>query len=197
MAHRISTGERTARGASIGAALTLTTALALGLAGCAPDAGPGPANDSGSKTPSTTKDPAADPDGGSKGSGAADGKPGASDEESWPERDPEGGTPKQTEIPPSFPSGSFAMPPGAVIDDAGERSSTRWFVVLRAGDAAAADAQWQAVIDANGFAVADTAETPEGGVSARLSSAGLTVDALTLPQPDGSVLLSYDLSAVG
>jgi len=208
MVHRIRFDGRTARRAGIGAALVL--GCALGASGCAPEAdGTG----SGTSTPTTQNgsassagaqsDSTADAggstgtEGGAGASTSAEGKPrAASDgqgEESWPEREPEGGTPKHTEIPASFPSGDFVTGSGAVIDDVGERSSGSWFLVLRAADARAADAQWQTVIRSSGFTVADSAATPEGGVSARLSNQRLVVDALTLPQADGSVLLSYDI----
>ncbi|WP_449282246.1 hypothetical protein [Leucobacter sp.] len=212
MAHGIRFGERAAQRAAIGAALLL--GCALGATGCAPetdgggDATPTPTSQNGSSTAagadsasSAGADGTGSSESGAGASASGEGKPrAASDatgEDSWPEREPEGGTPKHTEIPSSFPSGDFVIGSGAVIDDVGERASGGWFLVLRAADAREADTRWQTVISSNGFSVADSAATPEGGVSATLSNQRLVVDALTLPQSDGSVLLSYDIERTG
>ena len=207
MAHGIGFRERTARGMSIGAAVLL--GCTLGLTGCAPETDgtasttPTPSAQNGSSTSSGASESAANADGTTSAAGdanpsaSAEGKPrAASDgqgEESWPEREPEGGTPKHTEIPSSFPSSDFVTGSGAVIDDVGERTGGSWFLVLRAENAREADARWQTVISSSGFTVAESRSTPEGGVSATLSNQRLVVDALTLPQSDGSVLLSYDI----
>lgn len=172
------TGEFGSRAWRTAIGSALAVGCLLGATACAPEPGPTGVAGTGSEK-------------------SVDGAPGAggaeSGEESWPEREPEGGTPKHTEIPGSFPSDDFVAGPDATIDDVGERTSDSWFVVLRAETAADADARWQTVIDESGFTVADERATPDGGISARLANQGLIVDALTLPQPDGSVLLSYDI----
>jgi hypothetical protein len=98
-----------------------------------------------------------------------------------------------TTLPESFPSDAFVLPDGVTIYNAGERGSDQWFLVLRAADAAAATSLWGAIVTGNSFAVSDEVETTEGGTAATLNSAILTVQALTIPQEDGSVLVNYDL----
>lgn len=65
--------------------------------------------------------------------------------------------------------------------------------MLSADSAAAAQTQWDAIISESSFEVVDPVETTEGGISATLRSVMLTVQAVTIPQDDGSVLLSYDI----
>lgn len=100
----------------------------------------------------------------------------------------------QTEIAETFPTDHFAWPDGAVIYNTGERSANQWFIVFLAPDAAAADGLWSSIITSNGFEVSEETETVEGGTSATLESLVLQVQALTIPQEDESVLLSYDLT---
>ncbi len=102
-------------------------------------------------------------------------------------------TEKTTELPMSFPREQFPIPEDAVIDDTGARGETAWFVVLRAPDSAAAGELWAQIIALGGFTESENADTPEGGRSAVLTNATLNVTALTIPQEDGAVLLSYDL----
>lgn len=104
---------------------------------------------------------------------------------------------KSTELPETFPGDAFTLPANAVIDDVGARGDTAWFIVLRASDAVAAELQWQEIVSMGAFTESGTAETSEGGRAATLSSTSLTVTALTIPQDDGSVLLSFDLTATG
>lgn len=115
---------------------------------------------------------------------------------SWAESDPEGQGQKSTTIPESFPVESFALPDDAVVDDVGEREEGVWFIVLRAASAQEAAELWDAVIANNGFEVSEQEETSDGGVSASLENRTLIGAALTIPQEDGSVLLSYDLTEV-
>ena len=121
------------------------------------------------------------------------GKGGDAGTGSWPEENPEDVSDKHTDLPETFPGEAFPIPEGATIDDTGERAEGQWFVVLRAADAAAADALWNEVVAGGGFAVADETETAEGGRAATLTTPGYSVGALTFPQEDGSVLLSYDI----
>lgn len=114
---------------------------------------------------------------------------------SWQAEVPDEAELHNTELPSSFPS-EFVIPEGAVISDTGEREEGVWFLVLEADNASAASELWQRVIGDGGFTVSDEGETPEGGVSAMLSSASLEVQALTMPQPDGTVLLSYDIASL-
>lgn len=53
---------------------------------------------------------------------------------------------------------------------------------------------WDAIVQQNMFSVSDEATTSDGGVSATLTSESLEVQALTITDADGSVLLSYDLT---
>ncbi|WP_125099218.1 hypothetical protein [Leucobacter chromiireducens] len=162
-------------------ALCAGALIALPLTACAPE----PGTDTGGTIPESVA-----------GAGGKDSesKPGAGDSESsWSEQDVPEDLPKSTTLPESFPSAQFAIPDGAVIDDAGSRSDTSWFVVLRAADAATADTLWAGIISANGFAEADSAETAEGGMSAQLTGEGVSALGLTIPQDDGQVLISYDI----
>ena len=101
---------------------------------------------------------------------------------------------KTTELPDTFPREQFPLPALAVIDDAGTRSESAWFVVLRAPDATEAAVFWSEIVALGGFTESDVSETPEGGTAATLSSAALSVVAVTIPQEDGAVLLSFDVS---
>ena len=146
----------------------IAAALVLGVAACAPE--PGEAAGTIDKETQTT-----------------------SPETEWGGQDqPE--EQLQTTLPESFPNDVFVMPEGITIYNAGERGTDQWFLVLRAADEAAAAAIWDSVVTTNGFTVSDEIETTEGGVSATLNSVTLTVQALTIPQKDGSVLVNYDLS---
>lgn len=117
------------------------------------------------------------------------------DEKSWSEPEtPFDPSVKSTDIPDDFPA-EFPIPDDATVDDAGARSETEWFVVFRAADPEAADALWDAIVADGSFIVDDDAPTDDGGRTATLTGAGLSVFALTIPQEDGSVLLSYDLSS--
>lgn len=158
--------------------LGLGAGLVLGLSGCAPELGAVPNPDSVA---------------GAKGKDSESGTDKGGDGSSWQTPNPQDVDKKQKELPASFPSEAFPLPAGAVIDDAGERGEGVWFVVLRAADASAAQQLWDAVASAGGFTLGDEIETSEGGKSASLSSGALVGEALTLPQSDGSVLLSYDL----
>ncbi|GAA2181899.1 hypothetical protein GCM10009847_25350 [Leucobacter tardus] len=102
---------------------------------------------------------------------------------------------KSTDLPDGFPSEAFPVPDGATVDDAGARSEFEWFVVFSAADGEAADALWNQIIDDGDFSVDDESRNDDGGRSALLINAELTVSATTIPDTDGSVLLSYDLSS--
>lgn len=159
----------------------LIPALVLGLAACAPEPGEGgdptsPGVDSGHPV-----------DGGGKGEGDDGGESGG---ETSPQDDP---ALKQQKLPADFPRDGFALPEHAVIDDVGSREPGSWYLVLRAEDSAQADDWWTQITRSSGFSVRDEDQTDDGGRSATLLSDALTVQALTIPQSDGSVLLSYDL----
>lgn len=98
-----------------------------------------------------------------------------------------------TELPPSFPNDIFTLPEGVTIYNAGERGEGQWFVVLIADGNDAAKLLWDDIIATNAFEVIDEVETSEGGVSATLANASLNVQALTIPQADGTVQMSYNL----
>lgn len=150
-------------------ALGVSAALAVLLSACAPE-------------------PEADEIAGAKG------KDGGSEEgsESWQET-PEEDLAKVTELDPAFPTDVFPVPEGAVIDDTGVIEGGRSFIVLRAESADDAAALWDRVVAEGGFTAQDQVETTEGGIAAMLVKPGVEVSALTLPQADGSVLLSYDI----
>ncbi|GEM_PF-1570606 len=167
------TRARNYRSRIVGAYLVGT--LALGLAACAPEPDLQPGTEAGhTDKDSQTVNP----------------------ETSWGNQSvPE--TEAQTTLPESFPSASFALPDGATIINTGERGTGQWFVVLRAKDDAQAQEWWQSVISSSGFEANDEGETTEGGIVATLQNPSLSVQAMTIPQADGSVQLSYDLQDTG
>lgn len=150
--------------------------LALGLAACAPEPG--------SEIP--------DKPGPTAGQGSEDGTDEGGEGPAVSEDDP---SLKSAELPKGFPSDDFPLPDDAVIDDAGARDPGSWFVVLRAPDAEAAQRLWLAVAKGGHFTGLDKNAEPDPEASATLRKLGFTVDALMIPQDDGSVLLSYDLTA--
>lgn len=102
----------------------------------------------------------------------------------------------QTTLPESFPKDTFVLPEGSTIFNAGEKNPNTWFVVLNAQSAETAQQQWDSIILESSLTVSESVETTEGGISATLSNAVLTVQAVTIPQPEGSVLLSYYVQLV-
>ncbi len=152
----------------------LATGLLLGATACAPEPGDSVA--------------------GQSEKGAESANPESSWSEPTSEFDAEA---KSTELPAGFPSEEFPLPPGAVIDDAGARSETTWFVVLRAADEAEAKLRWDEIVSLGNLVESDRVETAEGGIAATLTGAGLVITAVTVPQSDGAVLLSFDLASRG
>ena len=67
--------------------------------------------------------------------------------------------------------------------------------MLRAADGTQADALWDQIIEDGTYAVDEESQNDDGGRSALLINDELTVSATTIPEDDGSVLLSYDLSS--
>ncbi|WP_336659379.1 hypothetical protein [Leucobacter sp. USHLN153] len=182
--------------------------LLASLTACAPE----PAADGGAgsdgKTSSTAEGSAdassaqADPDAGADSADAnahaTAGKDGNGGSKSWEETGvPGGGDGKSAEVPESFPSDRFVIPSGAVVDDAGERSETEWFIVFRAPDRATGDSVWQAVAAQSGLVAESSEAGDDGSVSTAYRGNGLVADALLIPQDDGTVLLSYDLAVAG
>lgn len=165
--------NRTVTGKFTVLALALALGVTGGLAGCAPEPGDGPA----------------------PGAGAENEKGSTEAPDSWPEQATEEQTKKNVELPESFPKEQFPIPAGAAIDDTGERAAGQWFLVLRADSPEAAATLWDQVVSGGGFEVVDPAETGDGGRTATLAKQGVEVSALTLPQSDGSILLSYDIVA--
>lgn len=153
--------------------------LVFGLAACAPE--PGETGTTGQEAKERMEQQAEEGKGADTGTG------------SWPEENPEDVSDKHTEIPESFPRDAFLIPEGAEIDDTGERGDGQWFIVFRAADAGASATLWDRVVAEGGFQVSEEAETSEGGRSATLTTPGYSVGALTFPQEDGSVLVSYDI----
>ena len=100
----------------------------------------------------------------------------------------------ETNLVESFPVDEFPIPDGAEVYDNGERNQDEWFLVLNAEDADAAETLWEDVISAGEFSVEDFEEDSEIGASASLNNGALNVGALTAPQGDGSVLLSYEIA---
>lgn len=187
-------------------ALLLVSAITVvaALTGCAPEPGSdkasGPTSGSDSSRSSATEGaldrPAVKPDAdaltGRNGKLGAD--PGGA---SWPELNSATELPKAHTIPPGFPVESLVLPDGASIDDAGQRSSSEWFVVLRAPDLASAGTLWSEIIEASGLVLESEVPTTGNGISAELGGDTVAVQALTIPQDDGSVLLSYDVTVLG
>src|SRR5690606_28358479 len=99
----------------------------------------------------------------------------------------------QTSLPESVPSTAFIIPSGATVYNAGEKGPDTWFVVLSADSVTAAQLMWDSIIAESDFELVDTVETTEGGTSATLHNTQLSVQAVTIPQPDGTVLLSFDV----
>ena len=100
----------------------------------------------------------------------------------------------QTELPATFPVDAFVLPKNAVIYNTGERGQDQWFIVLQAVNEDDAKTLWDEIISTNAFEVVDTTKTTEDGMAATLNGVVLTVQALTIPQEDGSVQLSYDIT---
>lgn len=174
------------------AQLAATVTLVGLVAACAPEpiagvGGKGP-NDSGqSQNESPTQSPDSDQD---------KGKDAFPSESSWGQ--PTDGSDFQqrvTELPENFPHDAFVVPETAVVYNAGEREDAAgmWFLVLQASDDETAAALWDEVNVANGFGVTNEVATSEGGISATLTSASAEVFVLTMPEPDGTVLLNYDI----
>lgn len=119
----------------------------------------------------------------------------APEDQSWSQvDDPNDPALKSAELPEGFPSDEFALPDDAILDDAGPRGDRVWFVVLNAADETQADSWWDEIIEVNGFVVRDAEDGEAGSRSATLATDSLTAEALGIPQPDGRVLLSYDLT---
>lgn len=152
--------------------------LVAGLAACAPEPGHGGVDGDQSAKDRLTQE--------EKGNGTGS--------ESWPEENKPEVTEKHVELPAGFPKDEFVIPEGAAIDDTGQRNEGQWYLVLRAKDAEAAGTLWDQVVSAGKFTVSNDEKTGDEGRSASLVSPSLAVEALTLPQPDGSVLLSYDIT---
>lgn len=166
---------RTARTARITAGTLALGLLVVPLTGCAPE-------------PGTTGS-------GTLGEGMPDPKDKQESEgDSWPEKNPDEVYEKHQELPADFPAG-FVIPEGAVIDNAGSSGLGKWFVVLRAADASTADALWAQIIEAGAFAASDETTNAEGGIVATLTSTELEVAGMTIPEPSGEVLLTYDITS--
>lgn len=99
-----------------------------------------------------------------------------------------------TDLPASFPSEQFALPDAAVIYNAGERGTDQWFVVFTANSADEADLLWNEIIEVNELQVSNEEQAVEGGTHATLMNSALEVDALTIPQEDGTVQMSYSIA---
>ena len=162
-------------------ALALSGVIACALVSCAPEPGATPAP--GDVAGSTSKEDLANGTGGSEGS--------------WSEENPDGVGEKTTEIPDGFPVDEFVVPDGAQIDDAGERSTGGWFLVLRAEDTDAGALLWTQIITDGGFTATDVTDGEDRETFATLTNATLGVDALMIPQDDGTVLLSYEIARIG
>ncbi|WP_200328868.1 hypothetical protein [Leucobacter sp. L43] len=210
-------------GRRFGASMAVAVIALMGLSACAPEpAADGGARGDGSSSASASasaeadadssgsdesatagEDAGADDEAGSdassvgEGDRKANGAASGSSEGGWPQQGDPQDTSKSTTLPASFPVADFVVPDGARIDDAGERSASEWYLVLTAEDRAAADALWQSIVSASGFAESERSETGDGGVAATLTHGTLSVTALQIPQKNGSVLLSFDITAVG
>lgn len=179
--------------------------LALGLSACAPEPGtvtgtgspatPGVSDPGGSGTGTGTADPATTPEP-SPSPDTPEQKPNnGSDGGSWSEtNDPNDPSLKNAALPKSFPTRDFPIPGYVVIDDAGVRDQSSWFIVLRAADQKTANKAWSAVRKSGKFTVSDQSSGSDGEKTMTLTKPRLSAEALMIPQGDGSVLLSYELS---
>ena len=161
--------------ARVSAAVLALGLLVAPLAGCAPE--PGASGSEGPEGPGSAPTEKQEPEGGS-----------------WPAENPDEVYDKHQEIPEDFPE-AFVIPEGAEIDNVGTRGHGTWYLVLRAADEDEAAVLWDEVVAAGSFVQSDGMETTEGGIAATLSSGELTVDAMTLPEADGTVLVSYDITS--
>lgn len=155
--------------------------IATSLVSCAPEPGDSTSPNATAGTPSKEE--------------IAEGKGG--DNDSWSEENPEGVGEKSADLPETFPGDAFVIPDGTVVDDAGERSQTEWFVVLRAEDSGSGATLWTQVINESAFEATDLTAGEAGETFATLTNATLTADAMMIPQDDDSVLLSYEVSLIG
>jgi len=177
--------------------------LVLSLSACAPEPGsvtgttgpttPGVSNPdepgTGTTDPETTPEPSTSPD-------TPEEKPNnGSDGGSWSEtNDPNDPSLKNAALPKGFPTRDFPVPGYVTIDDAGVRDQSSWFIVLRAADQATANRAWSAVRKSGKFTVSDRSSGSDGEKSMTLTKPRLSAAALMIPQSDGTVLLSYELS---
>lgn len=203
-----------------GVRVAVAAIVFIGLSGCAPEpsADGGASGDTSSASASmeakanssgtgesaaagdgagADEDPGSDASAAGAGDHKANGDASGNSESGWPEQGDPQDTPKSTTLPASFPVASFIVPDGADIDDAGERSASEWYLVLVADDRAGAEELWRTIISSSGFTESDRSETGDGGVAATLTSGALSVSALQIPQKNGSVLLSFDITAAG
>ncbi|MBN9613712.1 MAG: hypothetical protein J0H64_09715 [Actinobacteria bacterium] len=186
---------------------SLTTAavvplLVLGLSACAPEPGtvtgtPGATNSPGTSNPETVSpDPATSPEPPTASPDPSEEKPdNGSDGGSWSEtNDPDDPSLKNAALPKTFPTRDFPIPSYVTIDDAGVRDQSSWFIVLRAADQKTANKAWSTVRKSGKFTVSDQSSGSDGEQSMTLTKPKLSADALMIPQSNGSVLLSYELS---
>ncbi|MFD5600651.1 hypothetical protein ACFWHR_11430 [Leucobacter sp. NPDC058333] len=171
--------------ARLSAGAAVAAAILVLFTGCAPEPGSSGSDagtDASVSAPADTKGANADSDSAADATG------------SWQQQGDPAESSKSHELPASFPSDAFVLPPDAPIDDAGERATGEWYLVLSVPNAEAAKTLWQSIIDSSGFTESDRSTTDDGGVSANLNSDALSVVALQIPQPDGSVLVSFDIA---
>ena len=161
------------RVARVSAAVLALGLLVAPLAGCAPE--PGAYSPAGPGSAPAEKQ---EPEGGS-----------------WPAENPDEVYEKHREIPEDFPE-AFVIPENAEDDDVGTRGYGTWYLILRAADESEAAVLWNEIVAAGSFVQSDDLETAEGGIAATLSSGELMVNAMTLPENDGTVLVSFDITSV-
>lgn len=182
-----------------GLSIAVTASMLVGLSGCAPEPSEGDGASTGDSSSSASAEATSDSSGGDPNAAAGDqkshGAASESGENGWPQQGDPQDTSKSTTLPASFPESNFVVPDGATIDDAGERSANEWYLVLSAKDRAVADELWQSISSASEFAESERSETSDGGVAASWVNIALSVTALQIPQADGSVLLSFDITA--
>lgn len=107
------------------------------------------------------------------------------------------GTEKTAELPASFPLDLVPLPADAPVDDAGERSATTWFAVLRYDSAEAANAALDALQRDGNFAITADESSLPGERLAELETASVRVSALVQAAPDGAgALLNLDVTAL-
>lgn len=86
---------------------------------------------------------------------------------------------KSHDLPATFPLEAVPIPPDSIIDDAGERSETEWFVVVRTTSLAAANEVVRSITQAGDFTLESEEVNDDGGLSQEFVSERARISSLT------------------